>query len=84
MTRPGLRTLEEYRQVRASYRLRAPEWFNYGHDVVDRWAADRPDACALWWVGEGKEERRLTFRQIAERSNRVANVMEALGLEAVR
>jgi len=72
--------LREYESLRASYRLQPPEYFNFGFDVVDRWAADRPDACALWWVGTGGEERRLAWRHVAQRSNRVANALSALGL----
>lgn len=81
MTRGGPDSLEDYRRLRRSYRLAAPELFNFGHDVVDRWAADRPDAPALWWVGPDAGERRLTFRDVADRSARVANALRAAGLE---
>jgi acyl-coenzyme A synthetase/AMP-(fatty) acid ligase len=79
-TRPTLHTLEEYRELRTRYRLSAPERFNFGYDVVDRWAAERPDACALWWVGGGGAERRLTFVDISRLSDRFANALRTLGL----
>lgn len=72
--------LGEYRNLYARYRLRAPEYFNFGVDVVDRWAAERPDAWALWWVGTEGGERRLSWRSVAERSNQVANALRTLGL----
>lgn len=75
------KTLADYETLRQSYRLVAPEYFNFGFDVVDRWAAEQPDQCALWWVGPGGAERRSTFRDIADRSNQVANAMRALGLD---
>lgn len=80
MSPPPLTGLDEYRRLHTCFRLRTPERFNFGHDVVDRWAADQPDTRALWWIGPEGEERRLTFREVADRSNRVANALGALGL----
>ena len=80
MTYPRLQTLAEYREARDSYRLDAPSEFNFGTDVVDRWAKDRPDGRALWWVGADGEERISTFRDVATRSNRLANALASLGL----
>jgi len=80
LTYPALRTFAQYQDARAGYRLTAPLDFNFGTDVVDRWAKDRPDERALWWVGLDGEERISTFREIATRSNRLANAFAALGL----
>ncbi len=81
MAERRLRTLEEYRRAREEYRLEVPGSFNFGHDVVDRWAEEAPEARALWWVGGGGAERALTFGELARRSNRVANAVRAVGLE---
>lgn len=80
MTYPHLRTLVEYWNARAAYRLSAPPDFNFGTDVVDRWAEDRPHERALWWVGPGGEERSSTFQDVATRSNQLANALSSLGL----
>lgn len=77
---PTLADLAAYRNARESYRLDVPEYFNFGDDVIDRWASEQPDACALWWVGRAEGERRLTFAALADRSNRVANGLRDLGL----
>jgi acyl-coenzyme A synthetase/AMP-(fatty) acid ligase len=77
---PPLQTLAEYRRVRDTYRLHCPEHFNFGHDVVDRWASERPEDLALWWLGADGEERTLTFAQMSDRSNQVANAMTQVGL----
>jgi acetyl-CoA synthetase/medium-chain acyl-CoA synthetase len=79
--RPPLKSLAEYQRAREGFRLDCPEHFNFGHDVIDRWAEVQPDARALWWVGEAGEERTLTFSDVAARSNQVANAMAGLGLE---
>jgi acetyl-CoA synthetase/medium-chain acyl-CoA synthetase len=76
-----MKSLEEYRKLHDEYRLTAPARFNFGTDVVDRWAEELPDGCALWWVGPDDDERRVSFGELAEQSNRVAEALVALGLE---
>ena len=80
MTAPRLKTLADYHRARESFRLDCPQHFNFGHDVVDRWAEVQPGRPALWWLGEGDEERILTFGELTIRSNRVANAAAELGL----
>ena len=58
-----------------------PTHFNFARDVVERWARERPDALALWCVGEHDSvERKLTFRQLAEQSRRAASLFDQLGI----
>jgi acyl-coenzyme A synthetase/AMP-(fatty) acid ligase len=75
------KTLADYRQLRASFHLECPRHFNFGYDVVDRWAGERPDALAILWVNHDGSEQRVTFRRIAERSNQVANALAGMGLQ---
>src|SRR6185295_14131084 len=59
-----------------------PNHFNFAGDVVERWAKERPEALALWCVNEnGINEKKLTFRQLAEQSRRAAHFFQALGLK---
>ena len=45
-----------------------PSHFNFARDVMERWARERPDAMALWWVDEsGGQEQKFSFGQLAER-----------------
>src|ERR687893_1912094 len=69
----------DYADTYASFDWRTPERFNFGRDVVDRWAAqDRP---AMIWLGQNGEERRLDFTRFSILSNRFANAARALGIE---
>ncbi|MFO1477180.1 MAG: AMP-binding protein [Verrucomicrobiota bacterium] len=65
------------------WRLTEPEFFNFATDVIDRWAAERPEADALWCVdgGSGREER-LTFRDVSIRSRRAAAAFRSVGVVA--
>jgi len=62
--------------------LRAPEFFNFATDVIDRWAQTRPESPALWWVDAAtRAERRYGFRELAELSARAANFLAARGVK---
>jgi acetyl-CoA synthetase/medium-chain acyl-CoA synthetase len=72
--------MRSYEETRASFRWPAAAHFNFACDVVDKWAAD-PDLVAMRWIGDAAD-RTLTFRHFAERSDRLANALEELGLVA--
>ena len=53
---------------------------NLAHDCVDRWAERTPDATAIVWEGEEGRTRRVSYRELRERSDRLANGLAALGV----
>ncbi len=57
-----------------------PETFNFARDVMERWARERPDAPALWIVGETGSEHKLSFRQLADEFLRAANHFQSTGI----
>ncbi|KTG09979.1 acyl-CoA synthetase [Haloprofundus marisrubri] len=58
----------------------APERLNIAHEVCDR-HADGDDNVALRYVGTDGNSETLTFAELAEQSNRFANVLESLGID---
>ncbi|UIO98988.1 AMP-binding protein [Halobaculum sp. CBA1158] len=55
---------------------------NLAHNVVDRHAAgDARDDVACVWEGEPGDVREVTFGDLHEQSNRVANYLESRGVE---
>ncbi|MFC4437370.1 MULTISPECIES: acyl-CoA synthetase [Natrialbaceae] len=81
--------LEDYETARESFSWEeiyadadwdAPESINVGHEVCDRHVADG-DRIALRQVGVDGESRTLTFEELADRSNRFANVLTDLGVD---
>ncbi|WP_205703826.1 acyl-CoA synthetase [Candidatus Chloroploca sp. Khr17] len=60
--------------------LAMPEDFNWAYDVIDRWADD-PQKLGMHWVGPTGEERQITFAEFRARSHRLANGLEAMGLQ---
>jgi acetyl-CoA synthetase len=75
---------EPYRQVLDL--SRGPEWaqwfvggrLNIAHNCLDRWAASGRVACI--WEGENGITRAISFHELREQANRVANGLVALGL----
>lgn len=72
--------MDDYDSIHRSFTWEVPEFFNFGTDVVDRWA-EEPDHLALIWCDSTGAEERYTFRDIAEFSNRFANVLRSHGVE---
>ncbi|MGE0853163.1 MAG: acyl-CoA synthetase [Hyphomicrobiaceae bacterium] len=71
--------MRDYSATYSDFRWEVPAQFNFGADVVDRWAED-PVRVALIWCDEAGTERRFTFADIARLSNRFANVLHGLGV----
>jgi acetyl-CoA synthetase len=76
---------EPYRQVVDTSRgVEWTQWFiggrlNIAHNCLDRWADSDRTACI--WESENGDTGTVTFRQVRDEANRVANGLRALGLE---
>lgn len=58
-----------------------PENFNFAFDVVDELAKTKPDKLAMLHLDVDKNERRFTFKDMMELSNKAANYFTALGIK---
>jgi len=55
--------------------------FNFAFDIVDALAKKDPNRLAMLHISDHFRERRFTFRDMSELSNRVANYFVSLGIE---
>lgn len=55
----------------------APDSLNIAHEVCDRHAEANPDRVALRYAGVDGEREERTFEEVAEQSNRFANLLSA-------
>jgi acetyl-CoA synthetase/medium-chain acyl-CoA synthetase len=62
-----------------TFRWEVPDVFNFGRDVVDRFA-EEPSRPALLWRNARGAERRLTFAAVEEASNRFAHLLRQLSV----
>jgi acetyl-CoA synthetase len=67
-----------YEDMCAAHRWDVPERYNIARDVCDK---HEPDRLAMVWEDWQGNERRVTFGELQELSNRFANVLEAAGVE---
>lgn len=57
--------------------------WNIAHEAVDRHAAGpRAARTAIRWLGKGGERRELSYGELKAETNRFANVLDRLGVEA--
>jgi len=66
--------------VLTSYRLKYPDSYNFGYDVVDDIAINDPGRIALVWCNPKGEERTYTFSDIKRLSDKTANYLRSLGI----
>lgn len=71
----------DYEQTIRDYRFDIPEYFNYGFDVIDRWAADRTKLALVWADQSGTDIRKYSFFDLQILSNRFANLLRSLGFK---
>ncbi|HUN90924.1 MAG TPA: AMP-binding protein [Burkholderiaceae bacterium] len=69
----------DYAAAFEGFRWPQPAQFNWALDYFDAMARGN-DATALWIVGEDGSEAKLSFRDMAARSARVANHLRAVGV----
>ena len=71
-----------YNDICASFQWNIPEYFNIGTDVCDKWADADPARVALINVEATGEVDTVTFADLRDRTNRLANLLRAAGVAA--
>ena len=70
--------LGDYEEMCARHRWEVPERYNIARDVCDKHERDR---LAMVWEDWRGNERRVSFGELQDSSNRFANVLRAHGVE---
>ena len=70
--------LASYEEMCAAHSWDVPERYNIARDVCDKHERDR---LAMVWEDWRGEERRVSFGELQDLSNRFANALEAIGVE---
>lgn len=69
-----------YEQFRDQFSVVVPPKFNFAYDVVDRVAMESPQKLALLWCNDDALAKHITFAEMKQQSNRVANIFRGLGI----
>ncbi|MGA6926207.1 MAG: acyl-CoA synthetase [Desulfosarcina sp.] len=76
-----LKPAKDYQALCRQFRWEIPTHYNIGVDICDKWA-DQRDRLALVYENQRGHVEKYTFLDLKERSNRLANGLRALGVEA--
>ncbi len=71
----------DYNRLYKEFKWEIPEFYNFGFDVVDRWAEDRTKLAIVSLLGDGDRSRYNTFYDLKVLSDRFANVLIKLGVK---
>ncbi|MDR1939577.1 MAG: AMP-binding protein [Clostridiales bacterium] len=72
---------KDYDDFYDNLKITVKEGFNFGYDVIDKYAALAPDKTALVWRNDKGDERIFTFKDISELSDKAAHVMQKYGIK---
>jgi len=70
----------DYDTLTRQFRWKVPTQFNIGVSACDRWAADDPARLAILHVHADGRNAEVSYGQLREMSNRLANVLRAHGV----
>ena len=72
--------MQDYEEARRSFSLDVPEYFNFGFDIVDKWAEDHTKLALISVDPSGDNAQKHTFWDLKVESNRFANLLKGLGV----
>lgn len=69
-----------YEDFMENFRVKVPEDFNFGYDIVDRYAEISPEKEAILWVNDKGEEKHITYRALKNVSDQCAAFLQGIGV----
>ena len=73
-------TFESQEDFIKNFKIKVPENFNFGYDVVDAWAEEEPDKIALCWTNDQGEHIDFTFADLKKYTDQTAAYFQSLGI----
>lgn len=70
-----------YEDFKENYKVKTPDNFNFGFDIVDGWAEEKGDNRALLWCDDDGNEKCFTFSDMKRLSAKAANYFCKKGLK---
>ena len=64
-----------------NYKVNVPDNFNFAYDVVDEWAKKEPNKSALCWVNDKGEHKRITYKELKDKSDKAASFFLQQGIK---
>ena len=64
-----------------NYKVNVPNNFNFAYDIVDEWAKVAPNKIAICWVNDKGEHKRITYKELKEKSDQAASFFLQQGIK---
>ncbi len=74
-------TFENYTDYITNAIPTIPNNFNFAYDVIDVIATETPDKTAIIWTNDTGDTKTITFQELSQMSNSVANFLSARGIK---
>lgn len=72
---------KSYEDFYKNFKLKYEDDYNFGFDVVDKYAEIDPEKVALIWTNDEDENHTFTFKDIKKLSNQAANLFKKMGIK---
>ena len=72
--------IRDFDELSRAFRWRIPDRYNIGVDVTDKWGRTQPGRPAILDVGANGAVRTVTFGELSDQSNRLANALRTMGI----
>ena len=70
-----------YEDFMQGFKVKVPENFNFGYDVVDAWAKAVPEKEALLWANDKGDVKHVTYGAFKNISDQCAAFFQGIGIE---
>lgn len=70
-----------YEDFYENFKLKYDDDYNFGFDVIDKYAEIDPEKRALIWVNDEGEKHTFTFEDLKRLSNKTANLFKKMGIK---
>ncbi len=71
---------ESYEDFMQNYKVKVPENFNFGYDVVDAYAESNPSKEAITWTNDRGDVKHINYKEYKRLSDMVASYFLQLGI----
>ena len=69
-------TFESQEDFIKHLKIKVPEHFNFGYDVVDAWANEAPDKKAMCWTNDKGAHVDFTFAEMKKYTDQTASYFQ--------
>jgi len=70
-----------YEELVRNFSIEIPKEYNFGFDVIDRWAEKDRNKLAMIWLNQEGKEKKYSFRDLKNLSNQAANILIKYGIQ---